>query len=199
MAPFKKYIVSVLVMAFCSSCSYIIGLNGLGPVYQKKNKGKEKSLVLEISLSDDTLYANVNAHLEMTANLKYVGDGYYYFSLTPLTWRMDGGVASPNAFLRTFYYGNGKCGVMEDSIMHNEHRLSDYLLRSGKHLTFEHSLDVNRLLCPGIMLPLDADYMETARNWRNTEYGEYQMELYYITELQDTIRSNEVTFWYLEK
>lgn len=199
MAPFKKYIVAVLVMAFCSSCSYMIGLHGLGPVYQKKNKGKEKSLVLEVSLRDDTLYANGNTNLEMTANLKYVGDGYYYFGLTPHTWRMDGGVASPNAFLRTFYHGNGKCGVMEDFIMPNEHRLSDYLLRSGKRLTFEHSLDVNRLLCPGVMFPLDADSMGTARNWRNTEYGEYQMELCYITEFQDTIRSNKVTFWYLEE
>lgn len=70
-------------MAFCSSCSYLIGLHGLGPVYQKRNKGKEKDLVLEISLRNDTLYANENANLEMTANLKYVGNGYYYFDCTP--------------------------------------------------------------------------------------------------------------------
>lgn len=199
LAPVKKYIVAVLVMAFCSSCSYLIGLHGLGPVYQKKNKGKEKDLVLEVSLRNDTLYADGNANLEMTANLKYVGDGYYYFNLTPLTWRMDGGGAMPNAFHRTFYYGNEKCRVMEDCIMRNEHRLSHYLLRSGKCLTSEHLLDVNRLLCPGVRLPLDADYIETARNWRNTEYGEYQMELCYITEFQDTIRSNKVKFWYFEK
>lgn len=199
MAPIKKYIVALLVMAFCSSCSYLIGLHGLGPVYQKRNKGKEKDLVLEISLRNDTLYANENANLEMTANLKYVGNGYYYFDCTPLTWRMDGGVTCPNSFHRTFYYGNEKCRVMEDLIMHNEHRISHYLLRSGKCLTLEHSLDMNRLLCPSVKLPFDADYIETARNWRNTEYGEYQMELCYITESQDTIRSNIVTFWYLEK
>ena len=199
MAPVKKYIVALLVMAFCSSCSYLIGLQGLGSVYQKKNKGKEKSLVLEVSLRNDTLYANENANLEMTANLKYVGDSYYYFDRIPLIWRMDGGVARPNAFHRTFYYGNEKCQVMEDLIMHNEQCLSHYLLRSGKYLTFEHSLDMNRLLCPGVKFPLDAYYIETARNWRNTEFGEYQMELCYITEFQDTIRSNKVTFWYLEK
>ena len=56
-------------MAFCSSCSYLTGLHGLGSIYQKKNKGKEKSLVLEVSLRNDTLYANENANLEMTANL----------------------------------------------------------------------------------------------------------------------------------
>ena len=199
MAPVKKYVVALLVMAFCSSCSYLIGFHGLGPVYQKKNKGKEKDLVLEVSLREDTLFANENANLEMTVNLKYVGNEYYYCDRTPLVWRMDGGVTRPNSFHRTFYYGNEKCRVMEDLIMHNEQSISHYLLRSGKCLTFEHSLDLNRLLCPGVNLPLDADYIETARNWRNTEYGEYQMELYYITEFQDTIRSNKVTFWYLEK
>ena len=200
MAFLKKYIVAVLVMAVLSSCSKLIRDFGMEHRYRQKNKGKEGYLVLEVSLRDDTIFANGSACLEMTANLKYFGDDYYYFHIPPSVWRMDGGVAMPNAFLRTFYYCNEKCRVMEDFVMHSEgYKYHNYLLRPGKCMTFIHGLDVNRLLPPDVKLPLDADYMETARNWRNTDYGEYQMELCYITEFQDTIRSNKVTFWYLEE
>ena len=189
MESVKKYIVALLVMVTLNSCSLLIRDFGLESKYLQKNKGKEENLVLKVSIHNDTIFANEDARLEMMATLKYSGDGYYYFNLSPLVWRMDGGVAIPNAFLRTFYHGNEKCEVKEDFIMHNEHRYSNYLLRPNKCLTFKHSFDVKRVCSSGT----------NSKNMDGTEYGEYQMDLYYITEFQDTIRSNRVTFWYLEK
>ena len=189
MESVKKYIVALLVMVTLNSCSMLIRDSGLESSFLQKNKGKERNLALEVSIFNDTIFANDDARLEGMVTLKYLGDGYYYFKLSPLVWRMDGGVAIPNAFLRTFYYGNEKCGVKEDFIMHNEHRIGNCILRPKKHMKFEYSFDVKRLYRPE---------MEWVNN-NSMEYGEYQMELYYITEFQDTIRSNRVSFWYFEK
>lgn len=183
MALYKKFIITIIITVIFSSCSNIIYMFGLESKYSNRNKGKQTDLVLEVSIPNDTLYASGDHYLKVKAILKYTGDNYYYFNLSPLTWKIDWGIADSNSFLRTFYHNNEKCRVSMDLKLANEHRYSNYLLRPRKCMTFECPLDLTRLIYPGT---------------NDIEYGEYQMDMYYITDFQDTIRSNKVTFWYLE-
>lgn len=183
MALFKKFIITIIITVMFGSCSHIISMFDLASVCENKNRGKEGNLVLLVSIPNDTLYASGDHYLKVKAILKYTGDNYYYFKLSPLTWRMDWVTADANSFLRTFYYNNEKCRVSMDLKLYDEQRYSNYLLRPQKCLTFECPLDLTRLISPST---------------NSTEYGEYHMDMYYITDFQDTIRSNKVTFWYFE-
>lgn len=190
MESVKKYLVAVIVLFLISSCSQTIRIFDLESVYLQKNKGKEQNLVLEITIPNDTIFAEQETQSKVTVVLKYFGDGFYYFNTSPQIWRMDGGIATPNSFLRTFFHNNEECRVREDLLMRNDinPKYCNYLLRSGKSMVFEEPFDLKRLICKG-----------TKFDTENHNYGEYQVQLSYITIFGDTICSNIVNLWYVEK
>lgn len=189
MDVYKKIIIAIVSMALFGSCSQSIRYFGLESKYLKNNHGKEKDLILEISISKDTIFANSNKEPVITAVLTYCGDEYYYFKTSPATWRMDSGIASPNSFLRLFFHNNEKCSVKEELIMHNDimPQYCNFLLYPQKSMTLKRPFNIERI------------YNEEKRNEeKNNQYGEYQVQMSYITEFNDTILSNKIKFWYLK-
>lgn len=190
MESVKKYFVAVVLLFLLSSCSQSILIFDLQSMFLEKNKGKEQDLVLEISIPNDTVFAGKNTRLKLTMSLKYFGHSFYYFETSPHTFRMDDGIARPNSFLRTFFYDKEPCRVRENLVMSNDinPNYCNYLLYPGDSMVFEETFDLKRLICKESNFDVD-----------NFNYGEYQVQLFYITSFSDTVMSNIIDLRYIEQ
>lgn len=190
MGSVKKFSIAVIFLALFCSCSQSIQIFGLESRLLQKNKGKEQNLTLEISVTKDTLFYNKDTTSSVIAILKYRGSDFYYFATSPRTATMDFGVADPNSFIRSFYYDNEQCIIEIEPIIRNDLLLKycNYLLRSGKSMVFKFPIDLKRIRCK----------KEAIFDTEHNKFGEYQVQLFYITEHGDTICSNKVNFWFLD-
>lgn len=194
MASSIKLNIALITLIAFVSCSTFKRDSSPESKYFNNNKEKVSGLILEISFPDDTLYANKSTYSYATAKLTYIGEGSYYFKLGPLTARMDWNFMWPNSVSRTFYHMDEKCKLNKGSMLEMpdqrtfRSKYSRYMLRSGKSIAFCCEFDAKNLRCSG-------------SNWDedNNVFGEYEMQLVYITESNDTIYSDKIKFWYLEK
>ena len=89
---------------------------------------------------------------------------------------------------------DSKCKINDEYMLHMPDqrdfisKYSYYKLRPGKSIDFDCGIDAKKLR-----------YGDAKWDEDNSEFGKYEMQLVYITELKDTIRSEKVSFWYLEK
>jgi len=194
MAKTIKLFVTLTFLFYFGSCSDLLrdSLKDSKHILNN-NKGKEQWLKLEITMPNDTLYADERSFFQATAKITYIGEEWYYFENPPLRSRMDMYPFMPNSVYRSFYHKGNPCRIVDENIllMPDERGSKDnwhYKLRPGKSIDLDCSFDAKKLR-----------YGNAVWDEDNTEFGEYEMQLVLITELNDTIRSEKARFWYLEK
>ena len=149
-----------------------------------------KNLFLDMRLSTDTIYAS-NDIFTISAQIKNIG----FFPQKLYT----NGCISENVKNQSVNDGemyivvkkNGKEYRYYESVILNKHDLPrKRILWLWRKIKFKHDFYMNRFI---------STEQKLQGITKNEDYGEYEIQGVFVTEFNDTIRSEVKKIWYLEK
>ncbi len=149
-----------------------------------------KNLFLDMRLSTDTIYAS-NDIFTISAQIKNIG----FFPQKLYT----NGCISENVKNQSVNDGemyivvkkNGKEYRYYESVILNKHDLPQKrILWLWRKIKFKHDFYMNRFI---------STEQKLQGITKNEDYGEYEIQGVFVTEFNDTIRSEVKKIWYLEK
>ena len=194
MGTFKKYCFAVIMFLFMvfslQSCSYDYWDNLYSSVLGKNNEIISKEFTLSIETSPDTICSEDMYYV--TFKLKNNSDKNYFFRVVPNFCKW--GPMKNQFYLNVTY--NGETCIPDAVIL--DKRMYEYnkILRSQKILKHKETFFTPRY----IYNPARMEFVsEDEKFYDNRNYGEYEIQGVYVTEFNDTIRSEVKKIWYLEK
>ena len=194
MGSFKKYCFAVISLLFMvltlQSCSYGYWHDLYSSVLGKNNEIVSKEFTLSIETSPDTICSEDRYYV--TFKLKNNSDKNYFFREVPNFYKWE--PMKNQFYLNVTYYGET---CIPDAMMFDKKKYEyNKILRSQEILKYTKSFTTPRY----IYNPARMEFVsEDEKFYDNRNYGEYEIQGVYVTEFNDTIRSEVRKIWYLEK
>lgn len=183
MDTIKKYILAIVIALVLSSCSTEQMMK------QVFNRNRSSNLELYLEMQRDTLYCNEDFHDVCKVVLRNP-DRCPYYVREPIVMQYDRFKDFPFVIVNYEKDSCEKCIVLEGSTVLKLGLPKYMLLRHKKPAVSFFSPNINEMHCFGCKSNMD--------NNEGFMFGMYKIKAYYVVG-QDTILSNQVKFWYLEK
>lgn len=179
----KKHIITVILVLTMTSCSTEQIMNRLF------NHNRSHRLELFLETAKDTLYSNKEYHDVCSVVLKNLESNPYYIR-EPRVVQYSRFQDPPYIFIEYKKETCEKCSVSEGTTIHNIHLPGYIFLRQSKPYLSTFTPNFKELFCYGCK----KDVIKTGKEI----YGKYQIKARFVIE-NDTIYSNPISIWYLEK